>query len=111
MFDNKNKYILDFLKINPGSSSKEIFDAIQSHKSYATIKRSLSKLIEEKLIVITGKGKATKYCISPAFLLFQPIDIDLYYKKEIDNRKIKENFNLILITEVLNNVSLFTNEE
>lgn len=39
------------------------------------------------------------------------MDIDAYFKVEIDERKIKNTFNFDLITEVLSKVSLFTNAE
>ena len=52
--------ILEFLNQNQGSSSKEIRQGITDKKSIATIKRALSKLVAKRLIVLTGKGKATR---------------------------------------------------
>ncbi len=103
--------ILDFLKQNNESSSNEILQGINEKKSIATIKRALSKLIDEKLIISLGKGKATKYQISPFFNLFDDINIEEYYEKEIDERKITDSFNLNLISKTLNDVNLFTSEE
>jgi Fic family protein len=103
--------ILEFLKQNNESSSNEILQGINEKKSIATIKRVLSKLIDEKLIISIGKGKATKYLISPYYSLFDDINIEEYYEKEIDERKITDSFNHNLISETLNDVNLFTNEE
>ena len=103
--------ILEFLKQNKGSSSNEILQGIDEKKSIATIKRVLSKLIDEKLIISLGKGKATKYQIAPFFNLFDEINIEEYFGKEIDERKIEDNFNFNLISKTLNNVNLFTSEE
>jgi len=103
--------ILEFLKQNNKSSSNEILQGINEKKSIATIKRVLSKLKNEKLIISIGKGKATKYKISPYYSLFDNINIEQYYEKEVDERKITNSFNLKLISETLNDVNLFTNEE
>ena len=68
---------------------------------YATIKRILNQLLSEKLIITKGKGKGTKYVISPAYQLFYPVDVETYFKKEQDERQIKDSFNLSLITNIL----------
>ena len=108
---NIEKEILDFLKSNPESSSNQILENIEEKKSIATIKRVLSKLLSENLISTTGKGKSTKYKLSPFFKLFENIDVQQYYKKEIDERTIVENFNFALLADILPNVNLFTVNE
>ncbi len=105
------KFILNFLKQNPESSSGEILQGIPEKKSIATIKRNLSKLIEQKLIVSSGNSKSTKYKLSPFYSLFQKIDDADYYEKEIDERTIIDSFNFSLLTEILPNVELFTKTE
>jgi Fic family protein len=109
---DKNEQILDFIKKNPSCSSKEIHDGlVDTEISYATLKRTLQILISENLIIAKGRGKGTKYEINPAFDILRPIDINKYFKKEIDERVIRNSFNQTLIKETLNNISLFTNEE
>ena len=108
---NIEKQILDFLKNNPASSSNHILENIEEKKSIATIKRILSKLVSEKLISTTGKGKSTRYQLSPIYKLFENIDVEQYYKNEIDERTIIESFNFLLLTEILPNVNLFTESE
>ncbi len=71
----------------------------------------MAKLKDEKLIISIGKGKATKYKISPNYNLFYNINIDEYYKKEVDERKIANSFNFNLISKTLISVDLFTNDE
>jgi Fic family protein len=105
------RLILDYIKHNPECSSNDIHQEIYSDKSLATIKRNLSKLIDEKLIIITGKGKATRYKLSQNYLLLEPVNIDRYYEKEIDERKIKEQFNYSLITDILPNIEIFIETE
>ncbi len=111
MIDSKNKEILQFIKENPLSSSKEIYDGLEITISYATVKRNLSKLLSKNLIQAIGKGKGTKYEISLAYELLAPINLDTYFEKEIDERKIKNSFNLSLIQTVLTKAELFTQEE
>lgn len=111
MKNNRNSEILNFIKLNKESSSKEIHEGISIPISYATVKRILTSLSSENLILKIGKGKGTKYIISPTFELLQPVDIEDYYKKEIDERKIKENFNPNLISETLGYANLFTENE
>jgi len=103
--------ILDYIKQNSDCSSNNIYQGISSNKSLATVKRSISKLIDENLIVSVGKGKATRYQLSISYSIIEPINIDKYYEKEIDERKIKEQFNYSLINNVLPNVELFTKTE
>jgi Fic family protein len=103
--------IINYIKSNGESSSKEIFDSLTLEISYATLKRILTKLISEETIESIGKGKGTKYIISSAYELLEAIDIDKYYEDEIDNREIKESFNLAVITDTLHNHSVFTKSE
>ena len=49
--------------------------------------------------------------ISATCQLFFPIEMEDYFKKDIDDREILDSFNLSLIATVLNNVVLFTEEE
>ena len=111
MLKNRESEIINFIKNTGECSSKEVFDGISSLVSYATLKRVLTKLISENYIETKGKGKGTKYRISSIYELIQPIDIQRYYEKEIDDREIKERFNFHIITEVLNNHSVFTKNE
>jgi Fic family protein len=71
----------------------------------------LTKLSAEKLIAPKGKGKGTKYFISSAYELLQPIDLGKYFQNEIDERKIKDGFSFSLIPDVLKSHSLFTGSE
>jgi len=103
--------ILNYLKSKPNTSSKEIFEGLNSAVSYATVKRSLSKLLSENHITQQGNAKNSRYALSPTFNLFYPINLDEYYSKEIDEREILTGYNFSLIPEILQNVSLFTSPE
>lgn len=49
--------------------------------------------------------------LSPAYELFQPIDLNAYFGKEIDERQIHESYNFDLIEKTLSGVALFTRSE
>jgi Fic family protein len=111
MIDKRVLEIIEFIKKKKEVSSKAIFESVTSSISYATLKRMLTKLIDQNLLIKKGQGKSTRYFISPAYEVLYPIDIARYYEKEIDEREIKENFNLRLIPETLKDISVFTAEE
>jgi len=109
--DQREQKIIDFIKLNGKCSSKNIFESVDISVSYATLKRILVNLKSNNYLISNGKGKGTKYSLSPAFELIQPIDIEKYYQKEIDERQINENFNFSLITDVLQKYSVYTDNE
>jgi Fic family protein len=106
-----NKNIVEYIKNHPLQSSKEIYDSLELEIGYATIKRALNQLLSEKLIATKGKGKGTKYVISSTYELLYPVDVENYFKKEQDERQIKDSFNLSLITDILGDAHLFTEVE
>jgi len=110
MSGSRDLEIIDFIKSTPGCSSNEIFQHFSSAISYATIKRDLFHISNEKLITTKGKGKGTKYYISDTYDLLRSIDIDLYFKKEVDERIIKKDFNFSIF-EILKKVDIFTISE
>jgi Fic family protein len=111
MLEHREKEILNFINKNQDCTSKEVHEGISISISYATVKRILANLFSENLLVKKGQGKGTKYLISPAFEILQPIDIEKYFEKEIDERTIKENFNLNLIPEILTKIDVLTENE
>jgi Fic family protein len=111
MLDTKYKEVLEIIRENPSLSSKDIHELLEPKVAYATVKRILTKLISDSLILPAGRGRGTKYIISPAYELVYPIDVKVYFEKEIDDREIKNRFNLELISGVLNKVKLFTEKE
>ena len=103
--------ILDFIKNNPVCSSQEILNGLSLTIGTTTIKRYLQDLIQEELVIPTGKNKARKYSISLSYDVLRRIDIDDYFSKEIDDRVIQNTYNQNLIKESLHKVALFTHQE
>lgn len=103
--------ILQYIKEHPASSSSEIHEGLGLEIGYATLKRTLSKLVTAGMAIAQGKLKGTKYFISPSYELLYPIDVEAYFQKEVDERQILDRFNLALIPSVLNDIPIFTEAE
>ena len=103
--------ILNFIAINSNCSSVQIANLFVNDTSLATVKRILFKFANAGYIVKTGAGKNTRYNVTNVFKILNTINIDEYFVEDIDNRKIKKNFNFNLITTTLSNVKLFSTEE
>ncbi len=111
MLSKEHQNIVAFIQNNPLLSSKNISDKLDLGMDYATLKRALSQLIENDLIITVGRARGTKYLVSPAYELIHEVDINHYFEQEIDERKIKGGFNLDLINGVLSQVSLLSKTE
>lgn len=103
--------LLKYIRNYPLLSSSEIYIGIQASYSYPTLKRALTKLVKDNFIIAEGKGKGTKYRLSPSYELLVDIEVDHYFRLEQDERKIKDSFNHSLIPEILTDAQLFTAEE
>jgi Fic family protein len=104
------KIILEFIKQYPSCSSMEVHNGLGLGIGYSTTKRVLTKLLNEKLVVTSGRGKGTKYSLSPIYELLTPTDLDKYFEKEIDERSINNTFNFNVFAMLLK-ADLFTSDE
>lgn len=103
--------LLNYIRLNSYCSSSQIHENAAKEVAYATVKRCLRSLIENNLIIQEGKGKSSRYRISPAYELLRPINTIEYFSKEIDERTIKKFFDFSLLTEILPKIKLFTDTE
>lgn len=108
--EDKQKAIIDYVIKHPASSSKEIEEGLQS-MAIATVKRVLNKLLANNNLLVKGKGKSTRYYVSPSYELLRTINVAEYFTKEIDERKIKPGFNHDLIQNVLSKSRIFADNE
>lgn len=109
--DDREQQIVEYLHKNNARSSKEIWDETRVEVSYSTLKRILAKLLADNYLVTSGKGRGTKYMISPAYEVMRPVNTEKYFAAEIDEREIKDTFDLSVITEILARNPVFTEEE
>lgn len=110
MTHDRSDLIAEYVRTHPASSSTEIFEGTGRIAAYATIGRDLAKLVSDGVLSVTGRGKASRYSLSPAYELSQPVDLDIYFSREIDQRQIRDGYNFELI-ETLAAVPLFTEAE
>ena len=103
--------ILQFLHYNPSSSRVEIAASLSDAPNERTLKRIIAEAVQQGDIVVEGKGKATRYSLSSQAHLMMPLDIDTYFLKDIDERKVQESFNFDLIRNIMPQVAIFTPEE
>jgi len=103
--------IISLLKNDELLSSTEIHQNLSLSISISTLKRILSKLVTNNYLEIIGHRKSSKYKISEIYDLLEPINIDKYFEKEIDERKIKEDFNFSIIRNIISQHKVLTNSE
>lgn len=103
--------ILQVLHYHPMSNRGEIASFLSHAPSDSTIKRLIAGAVAKGLIEVHGKGPATKYTLTPQAHVTMPLDIDTYFKDDVDEREVQEVFNFELIKEILPKVTLFSDEE
>ena len=108
---DKPREIQHFVHSHPSSSREEIALGIRFEGSDATLKRLIASLVAEDCLVMEGRGRATRYSLSPQAHLLMPLDIDTYFAQDIDDRQVQTAFNFDLIREQLPQVEMFTAEE
>lgn len=102
--------IIELIQAQELASVQSIHSMLKTEVSLATLKRAMKRLVDQQWIEVLGHGKATKYKIATAFQILQTIDLDTYYSKEIDDRKIQGFYNFDII-ETLKRVRIFSHEE
>ena len=102
--------ILSLIQLKKRLSRQEIAESISFSASPATLKRLLQNLVDESWITVEGRGKATTYVSSPKLEVCFPIDLEIYFSKEQDDRVVKRNFDFEVF-EKLKQVQVFSQEE
>ncbi len=103
--------IIEFISSNPNCSSQHIYESFNGETSIATVKRILKQLINDKVIDKNGASKNTRYFLKNEYAALHTIEIDQYFEKDIDERKVIRNYNFKLIEEVFTGIHLFTKDE
>lgn len=110
MANDRLEIIRDYIKAHPQSSSREIFEGTERLAAYATVRRDLVQLVNKGDLLVTGRGKASRYTLSSAYELLSPINMNVYFAQETDQRKIRESYNFSLM-DTLSTVPLFSRTE
>lgn len=106
-----NVEMLQYLHYHPDSAKAEIKAGMSLEMSDATIKRVLSKAVKDGMVLVIGKGRATKYRLTPQAYVTMDLNLDTYFDKDVDEREVQEGFNFELINDILPKVELFAPEE
>jgi Fic family protein len=107
----KRADIINYIKDNPDCSSTIIQNAFEEKYSLATIKRILQELTAADIIEKKGSAKNTRYRVKAAYLVVEKIDLDNYYQREFDQRKIFSHYNIELAKTILPSINIFSTEE
>lgn len=103
--------MLQYLHYHPDSAKAEIKAGMSLEMSDATIKRVLSNAVKDGMVLVIGKGRATKYRLTPQAHVTMDLNLDTYFDKDVDEREVQEGFNFELINDILPKVELFAPEE
>jgi len=103
--------ILQYLHYKTEASRSEIEAALTNPPSTATLKRQIAEAVKNGHIEVVGRGPATRYRLTPQAQVTMELDLDTYFDKDIDQRRIQGTFNFDLINGILPKVELFTAEE
>ncbi|GAB1449016.1 hypothetical protein MASR2M44_20380 [Bacteroidota bacterium] len=105
------KKVFNYLKENPGASSGKLYPILEEEIGYSTLKRLLGNWVAEGDVVSYGNGKGTRYSLRPGHDLLVSINLDEYFSKGPDERKVQVQFNFDLIKFQLAEIDLFTPSE
>ena len=106
-----SREVLQYLHYHPRSSRDEIVKGTSFEGSDATMKRLIAAGIQKGDIVAEGKARATRYRLSDQAFIMMPLNLDIYFAQDIDERQVQTSFNFDLIRQQLPTVTLFTDEE
>ena len=106
-----SREILQYLHYHPQSSRDEIAKGTAFSGSDATMKRIIAAGVQKGDMIVVGKARATRYCLSHQAHLLMPLDLDTYFALDVDDRQVQTSFNFNLIREQLPAVRLFTDDE
>lgn len=107
----KEAEVLQFLHYHPDSKRVDIQNGVESTLSDSTLKRLIADCVKKNEIEVVGKGRNTRYRLSPQAHLTMELNVDTYFDKDIDERTIQDTFNFGLIEDILPKVRLFTADE
>lgn len=103
--------ILQYLHYHPEASRAEIGEGLASPPSPATVKRLIAEGVSRGSIEVVGRGRSTRYRLTPQAQVTMELNLDTYFDKDVDERQVQESFNFGLINDVLPKVDIFTSGE
>jgi hypothetical protein len=72
-----------------------------------TLTRTLKLLLQNDFVQKRGQARATQYRLSLTYNTIRPVEVDAYYRRDVDDRVVNERFNFeifdLLKAEIFNN--------
>ena len=102
---------LEFIKVHGAVGNRDIKEFLSEEfgdVSRITVARDVDSLLKNNLIVKKGKGRSVLYKENIQSEILKYIDVESYFQKSIDERKILESFNFDIF-KILQNI--FSKEE
>ncbi len=106
----REQEIFGLILQNGPISISEIQQLISEKLSIPTLNRELAKLKSNKTIDVQGNGPSLKYIANLDNVITATINSELFFKKDVDERKIIEKYNPEIFNR-LKNIKLFSKEE
>jgi len=104
--NKRQEHILEIIDTLPKISTPEILLKLSNYNiTRITLIRDLNYLIDLGFIERFGKARKVYYETLFAYNLFKIIDVEKYFKQEIDQRSVSNNFNFNLLNSLTNIVS------
>ncbi len=104
--------IISILSDKERRSSGELFSELSGMVSLATLKRIITEMCAEGWLEKSGTGKKnTVYFLSSKSEVLWPVETADYFKKEIDERRIKREFDFAVVSGMFDQLELFSKEE
>ena len=106
----RHQEIFGIIISNQPIGISEIAKKLSIEISTPTLNRELALLKKQNILQSQGAGPSTKYSINYEGLMFANINPDIFFSKEVDERKIINRFKASIF-ETLEKRLLFTNDE
>ena len=103
--------ILGFIKVQGATRNKDVKEFVTKEfgeVSRATVVRDIDNLLKNNLLIKKGKGRNVLYEENIQSELLKYINIESYFQKSVDERKVLENFNFDIFRMLKN---IFSKEE
>jgi|JI10StandDraft_1071094.scaffolds.fasta_scaffold417072_2 DNA-binding Lrp family transcriptional regulator len=110
MESQRHQEIIGLILKNSPLSISELRKNLSENISIPTLNRELAKIKSNNIIQTIGQGPSQKYIINLNGLTTCAIDLDVFFKSEIENRTILEKFNMNVFDK-LDNIDVFSPSE
>jgi len=106
----RKKQILEFVLQRSPAGIADIVKHLPGNQAISTVNRDLKTLVEDHLLIKSGKGRSTVYKVAPAYRLIYSSISDSYFDKDLDERKGNKRLDPEVFSH-LKKLAIFTPEE